>query len=497
MIKAHYETYSSSGEICLAAAQTIVECRLPALEVAKVLTAEGTATLINATCENGEIRYSGKLLLTVLYEDAEGKICRAERGAEFFHKAEGQKIAPAHFAVGKATVENVGIRREGASVFLSALVLAEFTVYGRKETHYLYSGEGLAIKRETAEFIKTVPASVTFEEEDDFETEYAEGVLSHTEKAFVTSVVSGAQQIEVSGEVGLQLCILKRDGSLCSYERLIPFKTQVPADEITSLTPAEAEVQVCEAQITAQTDEEKGTAKIEIVLTLRADCKAYVKEEFSVCKDAYSPRSKVTLTMENAAGRYLTGEKIFTERIVCKPMISGEIPEGAKLRAVVSPAAFVTAVSVENGSAQVEGAVEAKLICEGENGGYSCYPFTMPFLTPAPMQGEILNAQAFVCGVGVRRKGGGEAEAEATLKILVKSYEEKTSAFVGGIEEGEEIPENDCAISVYLPKKGDDLWTTAKRLSQLPEEFEKCNEGLAFPLQGEERLLIYRQKGEN
>ena len=496
MIKAHYETYSYSGEICLAAAQSIVECRLPALEVAKVLTADGTATLLSAACENGEINYSGKLLLTVLYEDAEGKICRAERGAEFFHKAEEKRIAPAHFAVGKATVQNVNVRREGGSVFLSALVLAEFSVYGRTEKQYLCGGEGLAIKRETAEIIKTLPATATFEEEDDFDTEYAEGVLSHTEKAFVTAATSGVGQIEVSGEVGLQLCILKRDGSLCSYERLIPFKTQVPADEVTSLTPAEAEVSVQEVQITAHTDEEKGTAKIAVVLTMRADCKAYLKEEISVCTDAYSPKVKVALAMENAVGRYLTDEKIFTERLACKPMINGSISEGAKLRAVVSPTASVTAVSMENGAAQVEGVVEAKLVCEGENGGYSCYPFSIPFLTVAPVQGGKLQAEAFVCGVGVRRKGGGEIEAEGTLKILVKTYEEISSAFLSDIEEGEDIAENDSAISVYLPVKGDDLWTTAKRLLQFPEEFQKCNEGLNFPLQGEERLLVYRQKGE-
>jgi hypothetical protein len=63
-------------------------------------------------------------------------------------------------------------------------------------------------------------------------------------------------------------------------------------------------------------------------------------------------------------------------------------------------------------------------------------------------------------------------------------------------EEGEAREENGSAISVYLPKAGDDLWTTAKRLSQFPDEFAKCNEGMTFPLKGEERLFVYRQKDE-
>ena len=495
MMKAHYENYVCGGEICRAVGQSIVECRLPALEVAKVLTAEGSAALLSATCENGEIRYSGRLLLTVVYEDTEGKICRAERGAEFFHKAENGAIAPAHFAVGDIDVESVSVRREGAGVFVSALTAAQFTVYGRKETQYLLGGEGLALKRETAPFIKVAPASVTFEEEDEFETEYAEGVLLHTENAFVTSAICTMGQIEVGGEIGIQLCILKRDGSLCSYERVVPFKTQVPCDEAMPLTAAEAKVSVSAAQITAQTDEEKGTAKIVCHLTLFADCKAYIKEELSVCVDAYSTTHKLVLKEEKAVGRYLSNERIYTERIVGAPVL--EMPaEEWKLRAVIAPRGVVTAVNGENGALTVEGVVEGKLIAESENGGFGCYPFSLPFLVPLSLTGDGFETAVSVCGVGVRRKAGGETEAEATLKICVRCYEQTTARFIAAVEEGEELEENDSAFSIYLPVKGDDLWTTAKKLSQLPEDFEKCNEGVSFPLKGEERLLIYRQKRE-
>lgn len=496
MIKAKYETYSFSGELCVATGQSVVECRLPALEVTKVLDVNGTATLVNYTPENGSIGYTGKLLLTVLYEDSEGRVNRAERGAEFFHKAEHEKIAPAHFAVGRVAVKKVDARKEGASVILSAYISCEFTVYGRREIKLLQGGEELAVKTGTGELIKTVLATATFEEEDEFETEYLEGVLSHTERVFVTSAICSADGVEVNGELGLQLCVLKRDGSICSYERLVPIHAKVPAEGLVGLAPAEAEISVQEALFTVHTDEEKGTAKVAAAFTLRADCKGQVKEEITVCEDAYAPKYELALYRQKEVGRYLTNAKIFTERIACPVAVDGAISEDARLRAVLSPVASVTAVSGANGAVTVEGVVEASLLCENEGGGYASTPFTMPFAVTVTAQGEEFAADAFACGVGVRRRAGTELEAEGTVKIALRSYERVETEAVTEVEEREEREENDAAISVYLPKAGDDLWTTAKRLSQFPEEFKKCNEGLVFPLKGEERLFVYRQKGE-
>ena len=53
---------------------------------------------------------------------------------------------------------------------------------------------------------------------------------------------------------------------------------------------------------------------------------------------------------------------------------------------------------------------------------------------------------------------------------------------------------DECAISVFVPKKGDELWDISKQLRVSEEEIMKCNENLEFPLRGDERIIIYRQK---
>jgi len=77
------------------------------------------------------------------------------------------------------------------------------------------------------------------------------------------------------------------------------------------------------------------------------------------------------------------------------------------------------------------------------------------------------------------------------------SYLSTEASFLCEVTEGEKKAEKTNAISVYVGRRGDDLWTTAKRLSLTPEGLQESEPALTFPLTGEERILIYRRKREN
>ena len=97
-IKPQYTSYRYTDEITVIKSQSQVECRLPGSEIGSILSVQTKAVTGECVCENGEVRYGGKLLLCVAYEDGDRKICRAERGAEFYHKAENKDVTPACFA---------------------------------------------------------------------------------------------------------------------------------------------------------------------------------------------------------------------------------------------------------------------------------------------------------------------------------------------------------------------------------------------------------------
>lgn len=491
-MKPQYENHRYVGEICRLHSQSIVECRLPGSEISGILAIYAKAVPVDCTCTDGEVQYGGKVLLNIVYEDGERKICRAERGAEFFHKAEGGSVSPACFAKVALSAENVSYRREGSGLYISVIVDAQSTVYGSKQIEYLDGGEGIIVKKEPIAVCKTLCVSGETESEDEFETDYVGDVLLHSEKAVVNRVSAAAGQIELEGELNLNICVLKSDESVCSYERLIPFKMQVPCDEAFGRVTASAKVDVKSAYLTAGTDEEKGKSKILFTYCLAADCYVSVKEEFPVVCDAFSCEAELLLKKTKDGGRYLTNHTKCTERVSGVAALSPEIDGEYTLQAAVLPRAEIVCRKGERGF-EAEGAVLAEVLLKGVDGGYRAVSLTLPFLFPVEADGDVVEAEAVVCGLNVRRKKSGETEAEATLKICLRTYEEREWEYVSETVEGEKYVENDSAFSVFLPRAGEDLWQVAKRLGCAPEDVQKSNPELEFPVKEGKRIFIYRQ----
>ena len=94
MMKTQTETFRGYGKICELNAQTAVECRFGG-EAETVLSAHATAVLTGAEAGNGEVRYFGKAHFLIVYEDAEKRVCRAEKGVEFTARAQDDRCFPA------------------------------------------------------------------------------------------------------------------------------------------------------------------------------------------------------------------------------------------------------------------------------------------------------------------------------------------------------------------------------------------------------------------
>lgn len=491
-IKPQFESYRYVGEICRLRGQSIVECRLPGSEINGILAVYAQAVPTECVCSDGEAQYSGKVLLSIVYEDGDRKICRAERGAEFFHKAEGGAVTPACFAKALLHAENVTWRREGSGLYVSVIVGAELTVYGGKQIEYLSGGDGLIAQKDTAVLYKTVCVSGEIEGEDEFDSDYVGDVLLHSEKAIVHHVSANAGQIDIEGELAINICVLKADESVCSYERLIPFRMQVPSDEAFGKVTAGARVIVKSAHLTAGTDEEKDKCRMVLSYCLSADCFLHIKDELPVVTDAFSLEREITLKREKDGGRYLTKLERCTERVSgiasLSPVLDGEF----SLQAAVLPRAEIVCRKGEMGM-EAEGAVLAEVILLGQDGAHRSATLSLPFVFPLETDGEIAEAECLVCGLNVRRKKSGETEAEATLKLCVKTYAQGEWEYVSEAIEGEAVQEEDSAFSVFLPTAGESLWQVSKRLRCSPESLQRSNPELKFPLEEGEKIFVYRQ----
>lgn len=491
-IKPQFETYRYVGEVGRLRGQSIVECRLPGSEISSILAVYAKAIPHECACIDGEVQYSGKVLLSIVYEDGDKRVCRAERGAEFFHKTESAAVTPSCFAKAALSAENVTWRREGSGLYISVIVDAELAVYGSKQIEYLAGGDGLIVKNEPLALYKTVCISGETEGEDEFVSDYVGDILLHSETAIVHHVSAGAGQIEIEGELALNICVLKNDESVCSYERLIPFRMQVPCEEAFGHITADATVSFKSASITATTDEEKGKSHIVFSYCLAADCRLYIREELLAVRDAFSTRSEIVLEKQKDGGRYLTKHVKCTERVSGAALLSPAVEGEFSLQAAVLPRAEIVCKKTDRGM-EAEGAVLAEVLLVGADGAHRSASLSLPFVFPVDVEGEYAEVDCIVCGLNVRRKKTGETEAEATLKLCVHAFAEANWEYVSAATEGAELPEEDSAFSVFVPRAGEDLWQVAKRLGCPPEELQSSNPELVFPLQEGERIFVYRQ----
>ena len=492
MIKPQFETYRYVGEICRLKSQSMVECRLPGSEINSILAVHAQAVPGDSVCSEGEVQYGGRVLLCVVYEDGDRKICRAERGAEFFHKAENALITPSCFAKTSLTTENVTWRREGSGLYISVVVDAVITVYGAKQMDYLMGGDGLIVKKGVVGVSKTVCVSGETEGEDEFDTDYVGDILLHSETAVVSRVSVNSGQIDVEGELNLNICVLKSDDTVCSYERLIPFKMTIPSEEAFGKVTAGAKVFVKSARLSAGTDEEKGASHIILSYCLAVECYLCIRDEISVVEDAFSLSSEMSLKRQNDGGMYLMNQSKGMERVSGTAVLSPDVDGEYVLQAAVLPRAEVTIKKGERGM-EAEGAVLAEvLLCSADNTHRSA-TLTLPFVFPVDAVGDNVEVDCMVCGLNVRRKKSGETEAEATLKLTFRSFEARSWGYISETTEGEAYADNDSGFSVFMTEAGEDLWQVSKRLSCAPEDLKKSNPNLEFPLKDGERIFVYRQ----
>lgn len=522
MIKPECATYRYTKKAGEAAAQSRVECRLAGSEISEILAVRAAAYPATGACGDKEVNYGGKTLFFIVYIDGEGRVCRAERGVEFSHRAPCEEADETCVCALYLSADDVSYRREGSNIVVSAVVCAAAEIYKEDEISYLSGGENLVLKKEEKSFTRAALSACDGEENDRFETDYFTDVLLHGETACVKSVTEDNGTVRIDGEIAMNVCVLKADNSLASYERLIPFSLETPApyfcDEDWRKSGEEAaggeengggsaanakfraRVILKPANLTVETSEEKNKCFVQAQLAYSVQIVQYTDERIAFCDDAFSTEREIALTREKAVCRKLKCTKTYVKKIEGVAALNAPIDYTVSFLAAALPKAELSVKSTGENTIEFEGAATARLFLSDKD-GIRAADMTLPVLFTESADGVCGEngeadgeAEAIACGVALRQKKEGEAEAEVTLKITVYFYETASAEYVSAAEGGEEYGETKCAMSVLLPRGGDGLWETAKSLRKTPEEVEKSNPDLAFPLKDKERILVYNRK---
>lgn len=473
--------------------QSVVECRFPqSSEITEVIAVYPQVSAVACEVSSGRVNYSGKLILTIVYCDEGGKLCRMQKGAEFSHFADDDCLAPAQNGVCTLVCEKTGVRREGSSFVIASIVSADVRVYARAERTFISGADGAFVKTEKVGFSSVVTFNGESEVEDDFDADSVVDVLIPCAKAVVLSSVCGTGEVETSGEIYLSLFAMREQSPVC-LERVIPFKCTVPCDDAMSGRRAATVAEITDLNVTAHVNEDRGRCQINFVCNLALNGWFADERGEEAAVDAFSDTNEVSLGYAEECMPRCVEVKVYSERVSGLAATKSKLGYDCKFLAAALPQADC-AYNYDTGC--VEGAVNTVLVYE-QGGEIKSTEVELPFavaLNGVAEGGQKVYKDVAVSGVSVRLKAEGEAEAEAMLKISATVCEESTVKYLTQIEEGEAVEVNDCAVSVYLPTAGDGLWDIAKKLKKSPSEVSACNTELTFPLTGKERIVVYRAK---
>ncbi len=478
-------------------ARSSADCRLTGAgsEIARILCVHATVTCVSAEAGENEVRYTGRLYTAVVYEDARGTVCRIERGAEFSKRADAPDCKETDAASVTLSVLSVSPRREGNSIFISANIGAEIAVRSVKEVPYLTGGNGLILQQREIQAVKSAEVTARIEADDEFETGYVGDVLLHSENVIIDDAECSAGTVIVSGEINLQICALKDDG-LCSYERLIPFRREIPCEDAFRGKDCDASVTITSSNVTAVTDEGRNNCTLTCEITAEIRCRVYETVPLRVATDVFSPLCETEKTMGVLPSGRTKGYRKFTEHIAGLAALDGEIDFSCNLQAVALQSAEVNAV-MHDSAWFAEGTASATLLFADSDGGHRSAAITLPFSAELAglrlAEGESVTLSAIVCGLSARQKQEGRIDAEGTLRISARIEETSAPECVTEVKEGKAYTENTNAVSVFLPQAGDDLWAVAKKLGKAPDEVLACNPELTFPVESGRRIVIYRK----
>lgn len=468
--------------------------------VKKVLSLSAKVFGLEREPSESDVKYGGKIVFYFCYVDESGAIKKIECANEFTGSLKCEVAAENAVPILSAEILKTEWDVSGANVVLSAVLKMSVETQNVECKTALSGGEGLITDKSEQDYCKTYGVKKTsYPVEAQFELNYPVAeVLSQKVEAAVTQAQAGVGCIIVDGEVFLSALILpnREKSDIIRENKSTGFRLEIECDDAIPKMQADARVSIKNFKTDVSVDAESGKSEVNFIVTIELFGECFSKETAFVATDAFSTERETQIKKENYRSCVPESSATLPYKLTGRANID-EIPVSARITAVCEEKAEITSVFVKDGSVKAEGAISARIIFkDGEGECFSRYAETVFEKDIISLsEGETLPQISVIATCAEARiVSGTEIELSVDALFTVKKMNECSGEFIGEVISLEEKVSCDKAISVYFGIKGEGLWSLSKRLSVCPEELIAGNKELQFPLSGEERIVIYRQK---
>lgn len=464
-----------------------VECPFKDLEeVKKPISLSATAFLLSKENKGGKIAVQAKVVFTLVYLSEDGykkSTCEidgvgeiSQEDADICAFATDVKLLTSNGLVGVCTLVFSGVARQSYTIDV------------------LSGGDGLNVK--TKEICVDRYNSIRYGKQvisDEFSLDFIVGeVLSYRACAYLTNVNCSIGRIILEGEAVLTVKALPfaENNDIVKERRVIPFRYELDDVDAMQGDKAYATVDVSATHLKVLADEgrEKSTVSVDISLDFCGGCVAC--DNVTVVEDAFIKYNECDLKRTKIELLSYCGQKIYSDKVICDGV---KLVGGGKIVSVIGEDLSVISLKQAGDKVYVDGVLKADVVLKNADNGIAVTPCECPISIDFNADGLVDCARVVLTDVSARVRNE-EIELECCFKLYYNEYELQTFNCVCDVLELGQRSNLDGAISICVGKKGDDLWDVAKRLGFEEQEILKFNPEIEFPLEKDDRILVYRQK---
>ncbi len=497
-----FENFTLNEKIGTYTEKIKVECKtnVSTEDVKKIIFLSSHPFLSNSECEDGEVKFAGKIGFFVCYETQSGEIKKHECISEY------NGIIKTGVNEGRCRAD-VEIKQEkqdtdvsGMYLTLSAMLEASVSLKEKKELPFVTGGKGVFCDQSQLTYLKGLgERSTAYPVEEEFELPYAvTEVLSQKASGIITSCQCGVGTIIVDGEVNITQILLqsgdKKD--IIKETKVVPFRAEIEYDEAMPSYVATARLSEKSIKTDLTVDEEQNKSRVTASILVNLTGEAFAPNEIYPIVDAFCLDSEVELVKQSTCFEEPKTQVCVLEKISGRTEFD-ELEVGSTLTFCTNEKVEIVSSTPADNGVLVTGIISFLSVFKDGEGNCFTRKTETPFETriAIPVNDNCkFNLNACIKNIDHRILSLSSGEFFAEVYFTLSEFSNCEISLITEIKKTTQKTPCLSAISVYIPQAGEALFPLSKRLNVNPSELVLTNKDLQFPLSGEERIVIYRQK---
>lgn len=460
--------------------------------VAKVLSVAVDARATSVEAQDGYAQVGGRVNFRLAYLSKDGMPKGVDYNADFTARVDGV------FVEGDNVWADVVISESdvnaGDTLTLTAVLEVTVSAIKRDEIEALTNADDCFVTKKEIympTFIAQKSVVVPFDDEKNVGGEI-ESVLG------LSTTVVPLKSIATDGGANAKLAVYAfvtyvEEGEIKQHSFEIPLEEEFNLDGVQEGDAIKLYAQTKSSKIVLQGVTDDNTIRVEGEVQIKVQAFRCSKTE--IVSDLFMLSNQTEIELKTANYTCFDGCGYFVKGVSGSATLSDNKPAAIEVCALPYARCYTTRAYVsEDNNLVVEGVANTDIIYRDEN-GFNSVRAEIPFAVSAPSDIPFSKDVRVECRIQridavVRRER--EFDITFDVAIAVCGFSPLEATYISAVNVGEERPQNNSALSVYVASESDTMLDVCSALSAMPADILAQNPDLSEPFAPDTKIVYFR-----